>query len=87
MQGGLGEQGRAQPGREQGRGSAGVRARLRRGMDGGARLRRAPATARDGNGCHLSAYPRIKNPLGTVLGTSLYPWIRIRIALDIRGYF
>jgi hypothetical protein len=42
---------------------------------------------RDGNGCHLSAYPRIKNPLGTVLGTSLYPWIRIRIALDIHGYF
>jgi hypothetical protein len=32
-------------------------------------------------------YPWIKNPLGTVLGTSLYPWIRIRIALDIRGYF
>jgi hypothetical protein len=42
---------------------------------------------RDGNGCDLSAYPRIKNPLGTVLGTSLYPWIRIRVALDIRGYF
>jgi hypothetical protein len=44
-------------------------------------------SSQDGNGCHLSAYPRIKNPLGTVLGTSLYPWIRIRIALDIRGYF
>ena len=28
--------------------------------------------SRDGNGCNLSAYPRIKNPLGTVLGTSLY---------------
>jgi hypothetical protein len=42
---------------------------------------------RDGNGCDLYAYPRIKNPLGTVLGTSLYPWIRIRIALDIHGYF
>jgi hypothetical protein len=45
------------------------------------------STPRDGNGCDLSAYPRIKNPLGTVLGTSLYPWIRIRITLHIRGYF
>jgi hypothetical protein len=44
-------------------------------------------TIRDDNGCHLSAYPRIKNPLGMVLDTSLYPWIRIRVALDIRGYF
>jgi hypothetical protein len=42
---------------------------------------------RDGNGCDLSAYPRIKNPLGTVLDTSLYPWIWIRVAPDIRGYF
>jgi hypothetical protein len=41
----------------------------------------------DGNGCHLSAYPRIKNLLDTVLGTSLYTWIQIRVALDIRGYF
>jgi hypothetical protein len=43
--------------------------------------------SRDGNGCDLSAYPRIKNPLGTVLGTNLYPWIQIRVPLDIRGYF
>jgi hypothetical protein len=42
---------------------------------------------RDGNGCDLSAYPWIKNPLGTVLGTSLYPWIRIQVAFDIHGYF
>jgi hypothetical protein len=42
---------------------------------------------KDDNGCDLSAYPRIKSPLDTVLGTSLYPWIWIRIAVDIRGYF
>jgi hypothetical protein len=28
--------------------------------------------SRDDNGCDLSAYLRIKNPLGTILGTSLY---------------
>jgi hypothetical protein len=49
--------------------------------------KKAVRGSRDGNGCHLSVYPRIKKPLGTVLGTSLYPWIRIRVALDIRGYF
>jgi hypothetical protein len=30
---------------------------------------------RDGNGCDLSTYSWIKNMLGTVLDTSLYPWI------------
>jgi hypothetical protein len=32
---------------------------------------RAIHSTMDGNGCDLSAYPRIKNLLGTVLGTSL----------------
>jgi hypothetical protein len=43
---------------------------------------------KDGNGYPLSMYPRVKNPLGTDLGTSLYPRVRVqvRVAFDIHGY-
>ena len=42
--------------------------------------------AKDGNGYPLSACPRVKNPLDTGSGTSLYPRVWVRVAFDIRGY-
>jgi hypothetical protein len=41
---------------------------------------------KDGNGYPLSVCPRVKNPLGTDSGTSLYPRVRVRVAFDIHRY-
>jgi hypothetical protein len=41
---------------------------------------------KDGNGYLLSVCPRIKNSLGTNLGMSLYPQVRVRVAFDIHEY-
>jgi hypothetical protein len=32
---------------------------------------------KDGNGYPLPTCPRVKNPMGTGLGLSVYPWMRI----------